>query len=121
MPTVTWFDIPADDTGRARAFYGTLFGWKVEPFPGVSQEDFWMITTGENAVGGDLYRRDAPGRTMTIFIDVPDAEEFAKHAVQLGGAVLTEKTAIPGRGYFIVCEDTEKNRFGLWESDPSAG
>ncbi len=120
MPTITWFDVPADDTGRAKTFYEKLFSWNIEPFPGVSREDFWMISTGRDAVGGDLYRRESPDRTMTIFIDVSDAEEYAKRAVQLGGRVVVGKTAIAGRGYYIVCEDTEKNRFGLWENDSSA-
>jgi predicted enzyme related to lactoylglutathione lyase len=120
MPTITWFDIPADDTGRAKAFYENLFSWHIEPFPGVSREDFWMLSTGGNAIGGDLYRREDPEQRMTIFIDVSNAEEYAKRAVQFGGRVVVEKTAVPGRGYYIICEDTEKNRFGLWESDPAA-
>ncbi|WP_301665409.1 VOC family protein [Methanoculleus frigidifontis] len=120
MPAITWFDIPADDTGRARAFYEKLFSWEIEPFPGVSREDFWMVSTGRDAIGGDLYRRESAEQHMAIFIDVPNAEEYAQRAAQLGGTVVGEKTAVAGRGYYIICEDTEKNRFGLWESDPAA-
>jgi len=31
-----------------------------------------------------------------------------------------EKTAVPEMGYFVVCEDTEKNTFALWQSDEKA-
>ena len=26
--SICWFDVPADDLGRAKKFYGSLFGWK---------------------------------------------------------------------------------------------
>lgn len=29
-PTVVHFEIPAEDVDRARKFYSTLFGWKIE-------------------------------------------------------------------------------------------
>lgn len=45
--SIVWFEIPADNPERAKKFYGSLFGWKVEPFPGVT--DYWHIDTG----GGD--------------------------------------------------------------------
>ncbi|WP_292731778.1 hypothetical protein [Methanoculleus sp.] len=37
------------------------------------------------------------------------------------GRVVVPKMAVPGRGYFAICEDTEQNRLGLWNEDPSAG
>ena len=30
MSRVIWFEIPADDPGRAAKFYEEVFGWKVE-------------------------------------------------------------------------------------------
>src|SRR5205807_1530898 len=39
-----WFEIPADDVERAKKFYGDLFGWKINPFPGGG--DYWHIDTG---------------------------------------------------------------------------
>jgi predicted enzyme related to lactoylglutathione lyase len=37
-----------------------------------------------------------------------------------GGTVLTEKTTVPGVGYFAYCKDTEGNTFGIMEEDESA-
>jgi hypothetical protein len=31
---IVWFEIPADNIERAKSFYGELFGWKIEKFPG---------------------------------------------------------------------------------------
>jgi predicted enzyme related to lactoylglutathione lyase len=32
--SIVWFGIPADNTERAKNFYGDLLGWKIERFPG---------------------------------------------------------------------------------------
>jgi uncharacterized protein len=32
--SIVWFEIPADHPERAKKFYGSLFGWKIEKFPG---------------------------------------------------------------------------------------
>jgi uncharacterized protein len=47
MPTIVHFEIPADDIERAKKFYGNLFRWKIEKFPGqTGREDmeYWLIT-----------------------------------------------------------------------------
>ena len=42
---IIWFEIPADDLARAKKFYGSLFGWKVNPFPGMT--DYLHVDTGD--------------------------------------------------------------------------
>jgi catechol 2,3-dioxygenase-like lactoylglutathione lyase family enzyme len=42
--SIVWFEIPADNPERAKAFYSNLFGWKINPFPGGG--DYWHIDTG---------------------------------------------------------------------------
>ena len=42
--SIVWFEIPADDVERAKSFYGELFGWKIERFPGPME--YWHIDTG---------------------------------------------------------------------------
>ena len=46
-PSIVWFEIAADNLQRARKFYGKLFGWKINKFPG--SMEYWHIDTG----GGD--------------------------------------------------------------------
>ena len=31
---IVHFEIPADDTSTSREFWGSLFGWKFESYPG---------------------------------------------------------------------------------------
>jgi uncharacterized protein len=122
MPSITWFDIPADDPSRAKRFYTQIFGWTIDPFPVPYKREFWMVATGSDGVsGGDLFRRESPGQQIMVYIDVPSLDEYIKKVKDNGGDVVVKRTALPGRGYFCICTDTEKNRFGLWESDSTAG
>jgi hypothetical protein len=57
---------------------------------------------------------------VVISIDVDNWERAARAVVEAEGTVLTEKTAIPGVGYFAYCRDTEGNVFGILESDSHA-
>ncbi len=55
--SIVWFEIPADNPERAKTFYGNLFGWKINPFPGNSE--YSHIDTGgaDNSPDGALKKR----------------------------------------------------------------
>jgi predicted enzyme related to lactoylglutathione lyase len=119
MPTVCHFEIPADDPSRARSFYEKLFDWKFQSFP---EMDYQGITTGPEgkSVPGGMMKRMHPNHTITVYYDVTDVAAYGEKIKKLGGQVIMEKTAVPGRGWFAVCMDTENNPFGLWQIDKSA-
>lgn len=121
MPTIVHFDIPAEDTGRAKKFYAGLFGWKFELFPDMQ---YSLITTtnldGTPGVGGGMGKRMEPSQRMMNYFGVSSLDAAAKKVKSLGGSLISEKMAVPGMGFLINCEDTEGNRFGLYEEDPKA-
>lgn len=110
MPIV-WFNVPAADPGRAREFYEEVFAWTVEPFQGM--DGAFELTTG--GIGGEIFPQAYPGEPITVFVGVPSIEEHVGRVERAGGTVVVPKTAVAGRGYFAVFEDTEGNRLGLWE------
>jgi predicted enzyme related to lactoylglutathione lyase len=118
--SITWFEIPADNPERAKAFYSNLFGWKINPFPG--NGDYWHIDTGgaDDSPDGALKRRKDPQEPVVNYVNVNSVDKFADKISKLGGKICMAKTAVPQMGYFAVCQDTEGNPFGLWESDPAA-
>jgi hypothetical protein len=122
MPTITHFDIPADDVKRAKRFYQDLFGWKIEKLPGPME--YYQISTtnekGEQGIGGGMAKRENPSDRITNYVDVPSVDKYLVKLKQLGGKILLPKTPIPGFGYLAVCLDTENNTFGLWETDKNA-
>jgi len=121
-PRVVWFEIPADNVERARTFYGKLFGWKINKFPGPTTKPYWLIDTGNDdpSRNGGLLERQFPEHTITNYIAVPSADKAAAKVEKLGGEICMGKTAVPKMGYFIICDDTENNQFALWEVDENA-
>ena len=120
--SLVWFEIPADDVGRARKFYSQLFGWKITKFPGAAAKDYWHIDTGgaEASPDGGMMERQHPEHGVTNYILVASADKAAAKVEKLGGKICMTKTAVPGMGCFVVCADTEGNMFALWERDERA-
>ena len=120
VASIVWFEIPADDPERARAFYSNLFGWKINPFPGGG--DYWHIDTGgaDDTPDGALKRRKRAQEPVVNYVSVNSVGKFADKIAKLGGKICMAKTAVPQMGYFAVCQDTERNPLGIWESDPAA-
>ena len=59
MATIVHFDIAADDPQRAKNFYESLFGWKIEQPPGPME--YYLIETedlnGVPGLGGGMGKR----------------------------------------------------------------
>jgi len=118
--SIVWFGIPADNVERARKFYAVLFGWKIERVPG--PEEYWHIDTGggDDTPDGGLKKREQPQEPVVNYVSVDSVADFSKKIAKLGGKICMAKTAVPQMGYFAVCQETEGNAFGLWESDANA-
>lgn len=118
---IVWFEIPADDTGRAKKFYGDLFGWKYQQMPGPM--DYWHADTGgpdASPDGGVMKRQNAGHRGITQYVLVTSLNDSVAQVQKLGGQICLPKTPVPNMGYFAICQDTEGNMFGMWEHDPNA-
>lgn len=118
MATIVHFDISADNPERAKHFYEQLFDWKFEMIPGPM--NYYLIETqdlnGEKGLGGGMAKSDTAGQvSINNFIGVASIEESMEKVVELGGKIIVPKQTILGTGYTALCEDTEKNTFGLFQ------
>ncbi len=118
--SLVWFELPADNLDRAKAFYSKLFGWKINAIPGM--KDYLHIDTGgdDAAPDGGIMARMCPEHPVTNYIGVKSITAHCAKVKKLGGKVHKEKTTVPGMGHFAVCQDTENNVFAIWERDPKA-
>jgi predicted enzyme related to lactoylglutathione lyase len=124
MNAPSYFEIQADDTIRAKAFYEAIFGWRFTEAKGLPVE-YWRIET--DGPRGGLLRRPAKTpaagsgtNAYTCSMEVRNFDEAAKRIRGHGGQVALPKFAVPGvcwQGYFL---DTEGNVFGVFEPDPKA-
>lgn len=114
---VVHFEIPINDTERGVAFYSKAFGWSLERW---GQMDFWTTAAGEGeGIGGALTKRNADSPAVTFYIAVDDIDAALAAVEAAGGKRLTERMPIPTIGWSALFEDTEGNRVGLFQNDPS--
>ncbi len=121
MPRVVHFEIAVDNPERALAFYRETFGWVIEKWAGPM--DYWLVKTGESGemgIDGGITPREGAAAPIVNTIGVPSVEEYQVKIAAAGGKVVMPKAAIPGVGYFALCQDTEGNPFGIMEPDMSA-
>jgi predicted enzyme related to lactoylglutathione lyase len=120
LGSLVWFEVPANDPAKIQKFYSELFGWKVNPIPGM--QDYWHFDTGgpDDTPDGGLIRRKHERQPITAYFAVASVLDGIAKVEKLGGTVCIRKTAVPSMGYFAICRDTDGNEFALWEMDQNA-
>ena len=110
---ITHIDIPADDIGRATAFYRTVFGWDIQEYPGFEGYPMWQ---GPNKVsGGGIAPRVGVLVHPRSYVEVDSIDDAIAVVEANGGRTLTPKTPISETSWFAAFEDTEGNQIGLYE------
>ncbi len=103
---IVWFEVPAQDTARARGFYAQLLGWQFEAF---GADDYHVTQDGGGAV------HHAPEQKgMLAYFGVTDVDAEVRRVRDLAGDA-SDTQEIPGIGLYAHCADTEGNTFGLYE------
>jgi predicted enzyme related to lactoylglutathione lyase len=113
---IVHLEIPADDTAKAREFWGSLFGWQFEAYPGPSE---YHMTQISDKTGGAITNMEPGKRGTRPYFGVDDINSGAARVRELGGEA-GDAMPVPNMGWFSVCKDPEGNEFGLWQSDSSA-
>ena len=132
---ITWTEIPVTDMSRATEFYKTVFGWDCSAFGAASIEEAGFVmfnATGkpdghnggfvkicpEKLLSPALHPDNASKERMSVrvTISVASIDEKLKEIEKAGGAMYSEKGAIPGEnmGFVAKFTDTEMNVMGLW-------
>jgi hypothetical protein len=124
MPNVSYFDIPADNVDRAKVFYKSLLGWKIEPTrmsqsaEEAASSQYQDILTGKAEEGtmtmGGLYKRKM-GEPIKIFVSVEDIDKVLAKVEKLGGRIMMPKQMMKGVGMVSMIQDSEGNMLGIWK------
>jgi uncharacterized protein len=104
---IVWFELPAEDTRRAQAFYSRLFGWRFEDLDGPFE--YRMATDA----GGAIMPADG-ALGPVIYFGVTDLDGALARVRELGG-VAGKRQEVPNLGSYAHCTDTEGNPFSLWQ------
>ncbi len=111
---IVHFELPADDSGRARTFWGDLFGWTFDSPEGPFE--YHMIQGLEP--GGAVYPSQSGERGPIVYFGTGDIDAKIAKVRELGGEA-EDKQPIPAIGWFAHCRDTEGNPFSLFQPDES--
>jgi hypothetical protein len=98
----SWFETIATSVDRAASFYSDLFGWTPEPKP-MDGWNYTVFTLGETFVAGlmpVLPHMGAVPAHWGVYFTVHNADETARHAVELGGTLCLPAQDIPNVGRF---------------------
>ncbi|MDP2481962.1 MAG: VOC family protein [Candidatus Palauibacterales bacterium] len=115
---IVWHDLLTHDSGAARRFYGDLFGWGFEPLEGGDTGRSWNITWDGRAIGSvfevDPDRVESP--LWLLSVSVPDVDEAASRARDLGASTTAAPSDLPDRGRYAVIEDPQGSYLVLLHS-----
>ncbi len=114
---VSWFEVHTPDTGKAKTFYGELFGWTFSE----AAPDYSLISLGDQApIGGGLAPLIPEQPPMAIIcVQVTDVAETCAKVEELGGKVLTPPATMPDGLAFAYVADPDFGVLGVWT--PPAG
>src|SRR3979409_2343684 len=69
---IVHIEIPADDTAKAQKFWGSLFGWQFEAFPGPSE---YHMTQISDQTGGAITNMESGKRGARAYFHAGAREE----------------------------------------------
>ena len=113
---IVHIEIPADDTGKAQEFWGSLLGWEFQAFPGPFEYHMARLSEQQGAAITNM----EPGKKgMRAYFLVDEINAGAARVKELGGEA-NDPSPVPQMGWFSTCKDPHGNEFGLWQNDTSA-
>jgi predicted enzyme related to lactoylglutathione lyase len=112
-------ELMSTNVGKAKAFYGKLFDWKLEDME-MGDMTYTMIKVGEGT-GGGLMKNPMPGAgsTWVAYVNVDDLKAATAKAKSLGATVIKDQVKVEGAGSFSIITDPTGAMLGLWEPKES--
>ncbi len=111
-------ELHTNDLARARQFYTSLFGWKLQdmPMPG-NGGTYTMIDVG-GGTGGGMMLNQAPGTPShwLAYVGVDDINASTKKARELGAKVIVDVMEVGEFGWMSVISDPTGATVAMWKS-----
>ena len=113
MIQLGYFTLDTPDIGKARAFYGALFGWTFDE--DASGPTYAHVADSDPPFG--FTRSERASQFPHLYFRVEDVDALCKRLVELGGRAAVPSDSASGRS--AVVSDDQGGSFSLWQ--PAAG
>ena len=113
MVQLGYFTLDTGDIGKARAFYGALFGWTFDE--SASKSTYAHVKDSDPPFG--FVKAERPASEPNLYFRVDDIAAVCARVTELGG-----KAAMPAEsatGLSVVVADDQGVSFSLWQ--PAVG
>ena len=112
-------ELHTGDVAKAKAFYSSLFGWKLEDMPMPGGGSYTMIGVGEGT-GGGMMKSPMPGAPpqWLAYVGVDDVASSTRKAKELGAKIVQDKMEVGGFGWMSVITDPTGATLALWQPKP---
>jgi uncharacterized protein len=109
-----WNELSTSDLGKAKEFYGAVFGWGWG-----GADEYAEAKVSERTIAGAAPRRpgmpaEVPDNWL-VYFGSADVDADAAKAAELGGIVVAGPMDIPDTGRFAVVVDPQGAAFGLFQ------
>ena len=108
---VTNFEINSGDPAKARRFYTSVFGWKMNEVP--NNYTFVDTDAGGKGNGGGIGPLRGPKPFVTFYVVVRDLDATLKKASDGGGKVVFPATKVGPTTTIALFSDPDGNVIGL--------
>jgi hypothetical protein len=118
---IVYFEVPADDMGRAKKFYNEAFGWEIkdmgEDYASIQsgETDEYMHSVEKGAITGGIQKRGERAVAPTVVVQVEDIEEALLKVEKAGGKIVIPKENMADMGWYAQFNDSEGNRIGVFQ------
>ncbi len=118
---VCWFEIYVQDMPRARRFYESVLGHKLEQINSANPE-LWKFPDDMQGYGsgGALARMEgvpSGGMGTVVYFACKDCSVEAGRVAAAGGRIMKEKFSIGEYGFVALAYDPDGNLFGLYSME----
>jgi uncharacterized protein len=114
---INWFEIPVKDFNKAKAFYETILGTKLQVMEAMGMKSAFFPADLQNGIGGCLIEgpgyEPSPMGSLVYLNGGDDLSGPLSKVEAAGGKILLPKTAIGPNGFMAHFTDTEGNKVGL--------
>ncbi|MCP4306911.1 MAG: hypothetical protein GY926_22635 [bacterium] len=113
---IVHWELMGPEAGKLAAFYGSLFGWDLQAYPGM--DDYHLVDEKQSGVGGAIGAgNEHMPNYQTMYVEVGSVDEHLGKAEANGGTTVVPRTVVPGTVTFGLFKDPAGNLVGVVEAE----